>query len=264
MVRCPSVPFLLFIDISLNNRYTSRYPLYWLLRASVRKIDNSIFHHPPVCLCHVVLNHERTAGFSLAREKGSPTYEKNVRFLAEYTQGSHARLHYRPAKSTFTHDATNWMHLVHRLYYRTCSTGSGHPLVVMMEPTQYWNSNHLVPCIMRGMRRAPRFRNLLLNSLMRSGLIEVHHIPIEHALELLLVENEQVVKAFLSYTSQQAFADRISSGSVIGCVENLHGTRGRHSSETGAKFTIVIPNQILWCLPIRRGFSERYAPPMDQ
>ena len=91
---------------------------------------------------------------------------------------------------------------------------------------------------------------------MWSCQVEVGHIPIENPLELLLVEDQQVVKAFLSYTSQEAFADRISSGSVIRRFKNLHVTRGRHSSETGAKFTIVIPNQILWCLPIRRGFSE--------
>jgi hypothetical protein len=111
--------------------------------------------------------------FLLHERKALLYTRKNARLLAEYTQGSHARLHSRSAKSIFTHDATNWRHLVHRLYYRTCSTDLGHPLVVMMEPTQYWNSNHLVPCLMRGMRRAPRFRNLLLNSLMRSGLVEV-------------------------------------------------------------------------------------------
>jgi hypothetical protein len=33
---------------------------------NLSKNYNSIFHHPPVCLCHVVLNHERAAGFSLA------------------------------------------------------------------------------------------------------------------------------------------------------------------------------------------------------
>ena len=100
------------------------------------------------------------------------------------------------------------------------------------------------------------FRDLLLNTLMRSCPVEVRHIRIEHALELLLVENEQVIKAFLPHTPQKAFANRIGSGSVIRCFKNLDGTRGRHTSETGAKFAIIITNQILRYLPIWRGFSK--------
>ena len=75
--------------------------------------------------------------------------------------------------------------------------------------------------------------------------VEVRHIHIEHALELLLMEDEQVVKAFLSHTPQEAFADRIGSGSVIRCFKNLNGTRCRHPGETGAKFAIIITNEIL-------------------
>jgi hypothetical protein len=81
----------------------------------------------------------------------------------------------------------------------------------MVEPTQDRNSNYLVICIMRGNSRSARFRKLLLNTLMRSCQVEVHHILIEHALQLLLAEDQQMVKAFLSYTPQEAFADRIGS-----------------------------------------------------
>ena len=76
---------------------------------------------------------------------------------------------------------------------------------------------------------------------MWSGSIEVRHILIEHPLELLLIENQQVVKAFLPYTPQKAFADGIRSWSMIGRFENLDGTRGRHPSEARPKFAIVIP-----------------------
>ena len=105
---------------------------------------------------------------------------------------------------------------------RTCCTDSGYPLVVMVQPTHYRNSDHLVPCMMRGKSRSARFRNLLLDALMRSCLVEVRHIRIEHALELLLVEDQQVVKAFLSDTPQEAFADRIGSWCMIGRFENLN------------------------------------------
>ena len=166
------------------------------------------------------------------------------------------RLHERSAKGTFIHDAVIWMHLVYRLYYPTSSTDSGYPLVVMVEPTQYRNSDHLVICIMRGKSRSSRFRKLLLNTLMRSCPVEVHHILIEHALKLLLVEDQQMVKAFLSHTSQEAFADRIGSWCMNGRFENLNSTRCRHASKARPKFAIVITNQILRCLPIRGSFSE--------
>jgi len=132
---------------------------------------------------------------------------------------------------------------------------SGYPLVVAVEPSYYWDSHHLAPCMLRATRRSTLFRDLLLNTLMRSCPVEVRHIHIEHALELLLVEDEQVIKACLPHTPQEAFADRIGSGSVIRCFKNLNSTRCRHTSETGPKFTIVITDQVLWCLPIRRGLS---------
>ena len=96
---------------------------------------------------------------------------------------------------------------------------------------------------------------------MRPCPIEVGDIPIEHALELLLMEYQQVVEAFLSYTPGEAFADRIGLGSVIGCVENLNSPCCRHTSEAGPKFAVVITNQILRSLPKRGGFSKRFGHP---
>ena len=62
----------------------------------------------------------------------------------------------------------------------------------MVEPTHDRESDYFAPCILRGRNRADRFRNLLLNPLMRSCLVEVHYIVIEHALKLLLVEDQQM------------------------------------------------------------------------
>ncbi len=31
--------------------------LYWLLRTSIREIDNLVFHYSPLFLCHVLLSH---------------------------------------------------------------------------------------------------------------------------------------------------------------------------------------------------------------
>ncbi len=100
-----------------------------------------------------------------------------------------------------------------------------------------------------------------MNTLMGSGPIKVRTIPIEHALELLLVKDQQVVETFLSHTSQEAFANRIGSGSVKRRVKKLNRTRCRHPGETGPKFVIVIADQILRCLPKGRGFSELLGHP---
>jgi hypothetical protein len=65
-----------------------------------------------------------------------------------------------------------------------------------------------------------------------------------------------MVQAFLSDAPQESFADRIGSWSVIRGLENLNCTGGRHASKTGSKFAIVIPNQVLGCLPIGSSVSE--------
>src|SRR5579864_854541 len=139
---------------------------------------------------------------------------------------------------------------------RTYFCQLGCQLVVMMKPSQDRNCHHLAHCMLRGTRRFTRLRNLLTNTLMRSSPIEVGHIVIEHTMELLLMQDQQVIKTFLSHTSQEAFADRIRSGSMIWRFENLNATRCRHPSKVRPKFAIVITNQVLWCLPIRRSFPK--------
>jgi len=91
---------------------------------------------------------------------------------------------------------------------------------------------------------------------MWSGLVEVRDVHIEDALELPLMEDQQVVQAFLPHAPQEAFADGIGSWRMIRGFEHLNPTGGRHPSETGPKFTIVITNQILGCLPIGGSFSQ--------
>ena len=96
---------------------------------------------------------------------------------------------------------------------------------------------------------------------MGSCPVEVCYIPIEHTLELLLAEDQQVVKAFLSDTPQEAFANRIGAGSVIRCSKYFNGTRRRHSGKTGSKLAIVITDQILRHLPIWGGFAQLLRDP---
>ena len=72
-----------------------------------------------------------------------------------------------------------------------------------------------------------------------------------------------MVKAFLSHTPQEAFADRIGSGSVIRRFENLDTTCPRHPSKAGPKFAVVIPNQVLGCVPIGGRFSQLLCDPQS-
>jgi hypothetical protein len=60
------------------------------------------------------------------------------------------------------------------------------------------------------------FWNLLPDALMRSCLVEVRHIGIEDALELLLLQDEQVIEALTPHTAQKAFTDSIGPWCVVG------------------------------------------------
>jgi len=126
----------------------------------------------------------------------------------------------------------------------------------MVEPTQDRNSDHLALRMLRGPRHFTRDGYLLLDALMRSCLVEVDHIGIEHALELLLLKDQQVVEAFLPHTPHEAFADRIGAWRMRGRFENLDATCPRHPSKARPEFAIVITNQVLRCLAKGGGFSQ--------
>ncbi len=65
-----------------------------------------------------------------------------------------------------------------------------------------------------------------------------------------------MVKACLSHTPGEAFADRIGAFRMIGSFENLNRTRCSHTSKARPKFAIVITNQILRPMPTGCSFSE--------
>ncbi len=115
----------------------------------------------------------------------------------------------------------------------TSALASGCPLVVMVQSAHDRKSDHLVPCMMRGHGWSAWSRNLLLDPLMRSCLVEVLHIGIKHPLQLLLLQHEQVVQAFFSDAPQEALTDRIGSWGMNRCFEKLNATGGRHASKTG-------------------------------
>src|SRR6266496_4787444 len=153
------------------------------------------------------------------------------------------------------------MDLVHQLDFRTSALASGYPMVVMVQSAHDRKSDHLVPCTMRGLGWSALSRNLLLDPLMRSCLVEVLHIGIEHPLQLLLLQDEQVIQAFFSDAPQEPFTDGIRSWGMNRRFEQLDAAGFRHPNKAGPKFAIVISNQILGHLPIGGGFSQLLCHP---
>ncbi len=96
---------------------------------------------------------------------------------------------------------------------------------------------------------------------MRPSLVEVLNIGVEHAVELLLMQDEQVIQALATHTPQKAFTDGIRSRSVIRCSENLDVTCFRNPREAQPKLAIVIPNEILRPRSIGGGFPKLLCGP---
>jgi hypothetical protein len=76
-----------------------------------------------------------------------------------------------------------------------------------------------------------------------------------------LMQDQQMIETLLPDAPQEPRTDRIGSGRVIGCFEDRDAAGCGHARETGSKFASKIVNEIFRCLPIRRRFPERYAPP---
>ena len=97
--------------------------------------------------------------------------------------------------------------------------------IVMMEPTQDREGEDLAAFAIWWHWPSLWLGNLLLDPLMRPGSVEGVHIRAQHPLELLLMEDEQMIGALTSSTSQEPLTDGMRSRSVRRSVEHLNGTR---------------------------------------
>jgi len=89
--------------------------------------------------------------------------------------------------------------------------------------------------------------------------IEVLNVGGKYAVELLLMQDEQVVETLSSHTSKKPFTDGIRSRGVKRSFKNLNVTRLRNSREAHPKLAIMITDQILRSLSIGGGFPNRYV-----
>ena len=120
----------------------------------------------------------------------------------------------------------------------------GYSSVLVVQPTQNRNRGNAIPILTWWNEGNFSFGNLLVNPLMWPCPIEIHNIGTQDTMQLLLVEDQHMVKTLSSDTSQESFTDGIGSWSVIRCFEYLDATCYCHSSETVAKLAIIIANEI--------------------
>ena len=134
-------------------------------------------------------------------------------------------------------------------------------LIVMMEPAQDRVGEDLPTCGIWWQWLSWWYRDLLLDPLMRPGSVEVHHICVEHALELLLLQDEQVIETLSTYATQKPFTDGIGPWGVVGGFQDLDAAGCGHARETGSKFVITIANEILRPLSIGGCLSQLLCGP---
>ena len=114
-----------------------------------------------------------------------------------------------------------------------------------MQPAQDREGDDLATCMLCWHGSGFLLQDLLSDPLMRSCLVKVGDIRIEDALELLLMEDEQMVEALTPDTAQEAFTDGIGTWSVIRDCEHLNVTRLRNAREGHPELGIIILDEIL-------------------
>ena len=78
-------------------------------------------------------------------------------------------------------------------------------------------------------------------------------------MELLLMQDEQMIKALTPHTAQKAFTDGIGPWRVIGRFQDLDAAGLGNPGESHPKLAIVISDEILRPHTKGRGFANRYG-----
>jgi hypothetical protein len=95
-----------------------------------------------------------------------------------------------------------------------------------------------------------------LSALMRPGSVEEVRVCVEHAVELFLLQDEQMIEALTPHASQKPFTDGIRSWGVIWYCENLDVTCVCEPCEAYPKLAIMITNKVLRPHTKGGGFSK--------
>jgi hypothetical protein len=95
---------------------------------------------------------------------------------------------------------------------------------------------------------------------MRPGSVEVVYICVEHAVELPLLQDEQMIEALTPYTPEKPLTDGIRARGEIRSCENLDVTRLGKPREAHPKLAVVITDEVLGPHTKGGGFPKRYVP----
>ena len=107
------------------------------------------------------------------------------------------------------------------------------------------------PC---GTRRRRGHR--LAEALVRPRVVEVGDILAEHAREVALAEDEQVVQALTAHAAQEPLAGRIRARRAIGCAQDLTAAGRRDTRESGPELAVVVTDQVARALAERGGLAQ--------
>ncbi len=92
---------------------------------------------------------------------------------------------------------------------------------------------------------------------MWSGLIKVHYIRLEQTVELLLMEDQEVIKAFSPHAQEKAFTSGIRSWGLRRRSKHLDATCCCYACNMLPECAIIIPDQLFGRLPIWSRLPQR-------
>jgi hypothetical protein len=123
-------------------------------------------------------------------------------------------------------------------YFLIQSSGES---IGVVQAAEYRLPNVAEP-LTRPMRRR-RTRNPLPQSLMRSLLIEVFDVLIEHSKKMALTKDEHVVEAFTAHAADEALADRVGVRRTKRCLQDFHSSAFGNTIEFLPELVVAIADE---------------------
>jgi transposase len=125
----------------------------------------------------------------------------------------------------------------------SCATGwSGRSSIIVMQAAQDREGNDW-RCRMQRSQMSRRFRDRLLNALVWPRRVKVCAVRPEHAAQLALVQDEQVVEARAPDAAEEPLADGIGARGPHGRPQHLAAAPRRDARELRAKRGVVVTDQ---------------------
>ncbi len=99
-------------------------------------------------------------------------------------------------------------------------------------------------------------RNPLRDSLVWTGLVEIVHVFLDHMVEMLLPQHQDMIETFSARAPQKPFANCIGLGYAIGRYENLDRTALGDSCEGLPIPAVAVSNQEAWRFAVGRSLPQ--------